>query len=52
MENKKNSELYIKYKIKKKEDIMNIISPIIEKMNINYLKNLLKCLKYYKKKYY
>lgn len=38
--------------IKKKEVIMNAISQIIEKMNINYLKNLLKCLKYLKKKYY
>ena len=43
MENKNDSELYNKYKIKKK-DIMNVISQIIEKMNINYLKNLLKYL--------
>ena len=50
MENINNSELYNKYK--KKEVIMNAISQIIEKMNINYLKNLLKYLKYLKKKYY
>jgi len=50
MENIHNSEFH-KYK-KKEEDFMNAISQIIEKMNINYFKNSLKCLKYLKKKYY